>query len=67
MLREADGRHLLFAILRRAPHSDFIVSDTGRRRRRTDDENVRIVEESHRHGMTIADVPRRHEISRYSP
>ena len=40
------------------------VSDTGRRRRWTDDEKVRIVEESHREGMTLAEVCRRHEISR---
>lgn len=40
------------------------VSDTGRRRRWTDDEKIRIVEESHREGMTLAEVARRHEISR---
>jgi transposase len=40
------------------------VSDTGRRRRWTDDEKVRIVAESHREGMTLAEVARRHEISR---
>ena len=40
------------------------VSDTGRRRRWTDDEKVRIVEESHRAGVTLAEVARRHEISR---
>jgi transposase len=39
------------------------VSDTGRRRRRTDDEKFRIVEESHHDGVTLADVARRHEIS----
>ena len=40
------------------------VTDTGRRRRWTDDEKVRIVEESHREGETVAEVARRHEISR---
>ena len=40
------------------------VSDTGRRRRWTDAEKRRIVEESHLGGSTIADVARRHEISR---
>jgi transposase len=40
------------------------VSDTGRRRRWTDDEKVRIVEECHRDGVTLAEVARRHEISR---
>jgi transposase len=40
------------------------VSDTGRRRRWTDDEKLRIIEESQRDGVTIADVARRHEISR---
>ena len=40
------------------------VSDTGRRRRWTDDEKIRIVEESHRDGVTLAEVARCHEISR---
>ena len=40
------------------------VSDTGRRRRWTDDAKVRIVEESHRDGVTLAEVARQHEISR---
>jgi len=40
------------------------VSDTGRRRRWTDDEKIRIVEESHCEGITLAEVARRHEISR---
>lgn len=40
------------------------VSDTGRRRRWTDDEKLRIVEESQRDGVTLAEVSRRHEISR---
>ena len=40
------------------------VTDTGRRRRWKDDEKVRIVEESHRDGETIAEVARRHAISR---
>jgi transposase len=40
------------------------VSDTGRRRRWTDDEKIRIAVESHREGMTLAEVARRHEISR---
>ncbi len=40
------------------------VTDTGRRRRWTEDEKVRIVEESHRGGETVAEVARRHEISR---
>ena len=40
------------------------VSDTGRRRRWTDDEKVRIIKESHLDGMTLAEVARRHEISR---
>lgn len=40
------------------------VSDTGRRRRFTDDEKLRIVAESYRDDMTAAEVARRHEISR---
>jgi transposase len=40
------------------------VSDTGRRRRWTDEEKVRIVEESHSDGVTLAEVARQHDISR---
>jgi len=40
------------------------VSDTGRRRRWTDAEKLRIVDESHLGGSTIAEVARRHKISR---
>ena len=40
------------------------VTDTGRRRRWTDDEKIRIVEESHREGETLAEIARRYEISR---
>ena len=39
------------------------VSDTGRRRCWTDDAKVRIVEESRRDGVTLAEVARQHEIS----
>jgi hypothetical protein len=41
-----------------------INRDIPRSRRWTDEEKVRIVEESHRDGVTLADVTRRHEISR---
>jgi len=40
------------------------VPDKGRRGRLTDDEKVRIVEESYRDGETVAKVARRHEVSR---
>jgi transposase len=40
------------------------VSDTGRRRRWTNDEKIRIVEESFGDGVTLAEVARRHDISR---
>ena len=40
------------------------VSDTGRRRRWTDDEKVRIIEESYRAGASLSEVARRHDVSR---
>ena len=40
------------------------VSDTGRRRRWADDEKIRIVEESHGGGVTLAEVARCHDVSR---
>ena len=42
----------------------LLVSDTGRRRRWTDNEKVRIVEESHGDGVTLAEAARCHGISR---
>ena len=45
------------------PHIEiFSVSDTVHRCWWTDDENVQIVEESHRESVTMAEVARRHEI-----
>ena len=40
------------------------VSDTGRRRRWTDAEKIRIVEEILGDGVTLAEVARRHDVSR---
>lgn len=40
------------------------VSDTGHRRRWTDDEKVRIIEESYCAGASLTDVARRHDVSR---
>mgnify|MGYP001409904751 CR=1 FL=1 len=40
------------------------VSDTGRRRRWTDAEKLRIIEESYGEGVTLAEVARRHSVSR---
>lgn len=40
------------------------VSDTGRRRRWSDDEKIRIVEESFGDCVTVAEVARRHDVSR---
>lgn len=40
------------------------VSDTGRRRRWTDDEKVRILEESYLAGASLTEVARRHDVSR---
>ena len=40
------------------------VSEPSRPRRWADGEKVRIVEESHRGSVTLAEVARRHEISR---
>ena len=40
------------------------VSDTGRRRRWAEAEKVRIIEESYQAGASLADVARRHDVSR---
>ena len=42
----------------------LLVCDTGRRRRWTDDEKLRIIEESYGDGVTLAEVARRHSVSR---
>ena len=53
------------ASTRRHPRiQDLSVSDMDRRRRWTDDKEIRIFEESHLEGVTLAVVVQRHEISR---